>query len=1260
MQPASSNTTTGATPSAPADDRETTDSSLASRPKKRRIMTGHGVVQLPQATRLSPAHQQSEQSTTSALQQRAVIDSQTLPAPSFSASAAAIVEPMELSTASDEIPIEDVIAKFGPRHQKEIRECLNDSDREELLTKVARFLKTLRNRDIELTTGRGQPPTFTLFSRLQFFFSSIIEDTPTFLHFFDCANAFFSAVDNKRTKNTSCLSSMLNSRKHIREFAAQDENNLRLLASNPHLKQITSMCDRRGVPDPIHAAAMVEWECWKTNGIFNHELFRTFASMRSGRGLCDDEAEITAILAWPCWRVDGELSMDLLRTISSMMSRKGFPDKSKLEALLAWDCWKVDGKLSLERLRIFSSMFSSKGLPEDETRITEVLDWPCWQVNGEFCWQLLQVFSSMMSSCGLPKREKVEQILSWSCWKMDGKFSLGLLRIFSSMNRSRGLLKNEAQVQAILAWDCWKIDGEFSFELLRTFNSMLHGKGLFKDQDQNQIKAILTWPCWQVKGEFSLELLRIFSSMMNGHGLFDDEAPIKEVLAWDCWKVDGKFRLPLLRTIASMMHGRGLLKKAPVEQLLSWPCWQVDGKFSLKLLQIFSVMMIGKGLLKQTALEAFMAWLPFDPITRDKEQTCLKVACQLFTSTGLPDRKVLTVIEATLRQYIPEEAITSDADESSDSEGEPQEMVQIKALTLFCAAPAKSRTSIAEIEQFLVAHNTAPHGQTAFRATLDSLLRILVNHGQAGFQFWLKYYSDNSDRKHALTRALLIPAPVGLTKFALTQFPESEWPEYIELCKNLTPAPNKDEWRTLKPLRDLLHKRFTLTFRKRMMLEILWPQSEHNRLRYAEKLDTLLNTVPTIDQLYRLHQAFKPQKLQAFLDACLARENTAGQSINETVPEIKTQELLLEGLLLTNHYLSDHGQIPDLCFSKQVAGADGSGVIVDGDAEMLGHKRLWHFIAAILIELKQTEYQFKQQKLRISPPDSETIVLPKPEFTGTSTGFVITNWSLEQLTAFFRATEFTEHWYKKPDDTRDTCVIRREQRLLQMRARPQNITQTGYKTGHNSTRLLLSPSVIINIIKQGLRLKPAVWSSLEHYAKNGQLKDTMCRLLAPVIEKELANTAPHAIPEIVQKTVAERLRQTGTSQTAVVTTAALSLSSASTLATTPSPYVSPIMNPSQMLPATQDIAIDMALEDMAIEGLEHFPVLGSTELAMLEPLRDQMTYSQLMNVMTKINLQSVELETVLAWQQAFENRRRDPLGLDLDELLDSSPEGADD
>ena len=169
---------------------------------------------------------------------------------------------------------------------------------------------------------------------------------------------------------------------------------------------------------------------------------------------------------------------------------------------------------------------------------------------------------------------------------------------------------------------------------------------------------------------------------------------------------------------------------------------------------------------------------------------------------------------------------------------------------------------------------------------------------------------------------------------------------------------------------------------------------------------------------------------------------------------------------------------------------------------------------------------------------------------------------------------------------------------------------------------------------------------------------------APAADEPLAIQAGPAAEEIPLEDIATNLlpsqqeeRQTGTSQTAaVVTTATPSLSSASALATTSSPYASPIMSAAQMAPATQDADLDMALVmaldaalEVAIEELEHFSVLGSAELDILEPLRDHMTYSQLRNVITKIDLLSVDLETVLAWQEALENRRRDPLGLGLEE-----------
>ena len=81
--------------------------------------------------------------------------------------------------------------------------------------------------------------------------------------------------------------------------------------------------------------------------------------------------------------------------------------------------------------------------------------------------------------------------------------------------------------------------------------------------------------------------------------------------------------------------------------------------------------------------------------------------------------------------------------------------------------------------------------------------------------------------------------------------------------------------------------------------------------------------------------------MQAFLDARLTWHNAVQQSTNPAVvPELKIQKLLLEGLLVANHYLSDHGPIPQLCFSKQTAGSNGQSVIIDGDINMTGQQRL--------------------------------------------------------------------------------------------------------------------------------------------------------------------------------------------------------------------------------------------------------------------------------------------------------------------------------
>ena len=145
----------------------------------------------------------------------------------------------------------------------------------------------------------------------------------TIRRFFAKATVFFSAVNKAQTKNTGCLSSMLESNTLITKFANETEDNLRLLAGNPYLKQITSMCSRKGVPDPVKAAQITGWDCWKVDGTFSVELLRAFSSMMSGRGLISDQARVVEMRAWECWQLGGEFSMELLRTVSSIQEPPG-------------------------------------------------------------------------------------------------------------------------------------------------------------------------------------------------------------------------------------------------------------------------------------------------------------------------------------------------------------------------------------------------------------------------------------------------------------------------------------------------------------------------------------------------------------------------------------------------------------------------------------------------------------------------------------------------------------------------------------------------------------------------------------------------------------------------------------------------------------------------------------------------------------------------------------------------------------------------
>ncbi|MGI2030617.1 hypothetical protein, partial [Endozoicomonas acroporae] len=127
-------------------------------------------------------------------------------------------------------------------------------------------------------------------------------------------------------------------------------------------------------------------------------------------------------------------------------------------------------------------------------------------------------------------------------------------------------------------------------------------------------------------------------------------------------------------------------------------------------------------------------------------------------------------------------------------------------------------------------------------------------------------------------------------------------------------------------------------------------------------------------------------------------------------------------------------------------------------------------------------------------------------------------------------------------------------------------------------------------------LKPAVWSSLEHYVSNGQLSARLCTALSPVIKDDKDGI----VPELVKKAVVAKLAQIEAAKTPVVTSI-----------------------PQQGLPARASIPTQrnqvannriqepLSNFDAAMEALDRFRELGNAELELLEPHRSRMTYVEL-------------------------------------------------
>ena len=454
----------------------------------------------------------------------------------------------------------------------------------------------------------------------------------------------------------------------------------------------------------------------------------------------------------------------------------------------------------------------------------------------------------------------------------------------------------------------------------------------------------------------------------------------------------------VIYAIASMCMGRGI----PDASLL-------DGFLTLKFaqkeeaLRMLTTVCRARGIPPANDVNNLLQWLPAGQTT-----TCMNLLSQLFTSAGIPEVSALIeqekVLETIFCNKQPPEASLSLQD-------------RFKPLALFCLNPNKWHLNKEEFKDFLDAdHFPSRH------SALDAVQNIVLNLGGQGVRLWLEKHRNNFQDMSAVTRALLLPAPFEIVNHALSKLPASQWHTYIELCKDLSPLPSQTQWETLVALLQKVDVNFPLaTVQKRMLLEILWSQSDC--WLYASHIDRLLMTVPAVEQLHQVHRQLSIREMKAFLDACLI-----WRPVKNKPPGLSVIESLLEGLLAAHYPLDCPGEIPGLCFSSISEDATNKRVTIDGESVMTGNERLWHFVTAMLMELNRVGYDYSHKRLSIKPHSDDNICLPKPKFTLTDSGFVITNWSLLLLDAFFLATDFAEY-NNRPNICKKLALEHRERTI---------------------------------------------------------------------------------------------------------------------------------------------------------------------------------------------------------------------------------------
>ena len=200
-------------------------------------------------------HQPEEPTDAPAIKQRALsatpaTSSMTEPAQMCCLSPATsyILTPERQLEAASDARLIATIDQFPPAMHRQLRTFRYDQEIRTVLTSASILLTLLNTREISLSRRQKQPHISTLFNLPEK--CSLTYENEIISNYFRKATVFFAAVDAEKIKNTGCLSSMLQCKKHMRAFNSMADDNIQRIAINPQLRHLACIYTGKGLPDP--------------------------------------------------------------------------------------------------------------------------------------------------------------------------------------------------------------------------------------------------------------------------------------------------------------------------------------------------------------------------------------------------------------------------------------------------------------------------------------------------------------------------------------------------------------------------------------------------------------------------------------------------------------------------------------------------------------------------------------------------------------------------------------------------------------------------------------------------------------------------------------------------------------------------------------------------------------------------------------------------------------------------------------------------